>query len=159
MDERNQPTKRQKPINYLLPDQVRKSTFDSNKEEESPLAPLPPPQLEQGKSSQGLPREWKFVTNHPQDQIISNSSIRVRTRSSLRNICSNFAFISQIEPKNLNDAIVNENWVIAMQEEINQFERNEVLELVPRPNDQSVIGIKWVFRNKMDENGIIVKTK
>ena len=46
-----------------------------------------------------------------------------------------------------------------MQEEINQFERNEVLEFVPRPNDQSVIGIKWVFRNKMDENDIIVKTK
>ena len=60
---------------------------------------------------------------------------------------------------NLNDAIVSENWVITMQEEFNQFERNEVWELVPRPNDQSVIGIKWVFRNKVDEKGIIVRNK
>ena len=46
-----------------------------------------------------------------------------------------------------------------MQEELNQFERSEVWELVPRPSNQSVIGTKWVFRNKMDENGIIVRNK
>ena len=46
-----------------------------------------------------------------------------------------------------------------MQEELNKFERNEVWELVPRPNDQSVIGTKWVYRNKMDENGIIIRNK
>ena len=46
-----------------------------------------------------------------------------------------------------------------MQEELNQFERNKVWELVPRPNDQSVIGTKWVYRNKMDENGIIIINK
>ena len=56
-----------------------------------------------------------------------------------------------------------------MQEELNQFERNKVLiiqkkrnkvrELVTRPNNQSVIGTKWVFRNKMDENGIIIRNK
>ena len=68
------------------------------KKEESPLA-LPPPQQEQGESSQDLPKESKFVINHPQDQIICNPSSGVRTRSSLRNICNNLAFISQIEPK------------------------------------------------------------
>ena len=103
------------------------------------MAPSLPSQLEQGESSQGLPKEWKFVTNNPQDQIIGNPSIGVRTRSSFINICDNLVFISQIEPKKLNDAIVDENWVIAMQEELNQFERNEVWELVPRPNDLSVI--------------------
>ena len=46
-----------------------------------------------------------------------------------------------------------------MQKELNQLERNEFWELEPRPNDQSVIGTKWVFRNKMDENDIIVKNK
>nr|CAN78412.1 hypothetical protein VITISV_023930 [Vitis vinifera] len=46
-----------------------------------------------------------------------------------------------------------------MQEELNQFERSEVWELVPRPSNQSVIGTIWVFRNKMDENGIIVINK
>ena len=46
-----------------------------------------------------------------------------------------------------------------MQEELNQFERNEVWELVHRPNDQSVIGTKWMYKNKMDENGIIIRNK
>ena len=80
---------------------------DDHKKEESPLA-LPPPQQVQGESSQDLPKEWKFVINHPQDQIISNPSSGVRTRSSLRNICNNLAFISQIEPKNINDALDDE---------------------------------------------------
>ena len=46
-----------------------------------------------------------------------------------------------------------------MQEELNQFERNEVWKLVPRPKDRTVIGTKWVFRNKMDENGIVTRNK
>ena len=49
--------------------------------------------------------------------------------------------------------------MIAMQEELNQFERSEVWELVPRPSNQSVIGTRWVFRNKIDENGIIIRNK
>ena len=93
--------------------------------EESPFA-LPPSQQVHGESSQDLPKDWKFVINHPQDQIIGNPSSEVRTRSSLRNICNNLTFISQIEPKNINDALVDENWMIAMQEELNQFERSEV---------------------------------
>ena len=46
-----------------------------------------------------------------------------------------------------------------MQEKLNQFERRDVWELVPRPSDQSVIGTKWVFRNKVDEHGVIVRNK
>ena len=49
--------------------------------------------------------------------------------------------------------------MIAMQEELNQFETNEVWELVSRPSNQSVIGIRWVFRNKMNEYGIIFRNK
>ena len=120
---------------------------------------LPPPQQVQSESRQDLSKEWKFVINHPQDQSIGNSSSGVRTRSSLRNICNNLAFISQIEPKDINDALDDENWMIAMQEELNQFERSEVWELVPKLSNQSVIGTRWVFRNKMDENGIIVRNK
>ena len=53
------------------------------KKEESPLV-LPPPQQVQSGSSQDLPKDWKFVINHPQDQIIGNPSSGVRTRLSLR---------------------------------------------------------------------------
>ena len=68
-------------------------------------------------------------------------------------------FISQIEPKNINDVLVDENWMIAMQEKLNQFERSEVWELVPWHSNQSVIATRWVFRNKIDENSIIVENK
>ena len=46
-----------------------------------------------------------------------------------------------------------------MQEELNQFEKSEVWELVPRHSNPSIIGTRWVFRNKMDENSIIVINK
>ena len=68
----------------------------------------------QGESSQDIPKYWKFVINHPQDQIIGNPSSGARTRSSLRNICNNLSFISQIEPRNINDALVDENLMLAM---------------------------------------------
>nr|KYP62630.1 hypothetical protein KK1_017171 [Cajanus cajan] len=48
---------------------------------------------------------------------------------------------------------------MAMQEQLNQFERNEVWDLVPLPNDYPIIGTKWVFRNKLDESGIIIRNK
>ena len=60
---------------------------------------LLPPQQVQSESNQDLPKDWKFVINHLQDQIIGNPSSGVRTKSSLRNICNNLAFISQIESK------------------------------------------------------------
>jgi hypothetical protein len=48
--------------------------------------------------------------------------------------------------------------VMAMQEELNNFTRNEVWYLVPRPN-QNVVGTKWVFRNKQDEHGVVTMNK
>ena len=46
-----------------------------------------------------------------------------------------------------------------MQEELNQFERNKVWALVPAPKNKSIIRTKWVFRNKMDEAGVVVRNK
>ena len=46
-----------------------------------------------------------------------------------------------------------------MQEELNQFERNQVWELVPRPSHQSIVGTKWVFKNKLNETGLITRNK
>ncbi|GJW52345.1 retrovirus-related pol polyprotein from transposon TNT 1-94 [Tanacetum coccineum] len=60
-----------------------------------------------------------------------------------------------IEPKNVNEELGDESWVIAMQEELNQFVANDVWDLVPLPMSQTVIGTKWVFRNRLDENGEI----
>ncbi|GJR60124.1 retrovirus-related pol polyprotein from transposon TNT 1-94 [Tanacetum coccineum] len=55
-------------------------------------------------------------------------------------------------PKSIDEALKDESWIVAMQEELNQFVANDVWELVPLPISQSFIGTKWVFRNKLDEN-------
>ncbi|GKA39493.1 retrovirus-related pol polyprotein from transposon TNT 1-94 [Tanacetum coccineum] len=100
----------------------------------------------------------KESKNHPLDQVIGNLNQRT-LRSQAQNHSNFFCFISIIEPKNVNEALKDESWVVAMQEELNQFVANDVWELVPLPISQSVIGTKWVFRNKLDENGIVSRNK
>ena len=65
------------------------------------------------------------MTSHLKNQIIRDSSQGI-TCSSLRNICDHLAFLSQIEPKTIDEAISDENWILAMQDELNQFERSDV---------------------------------
>ncbi|GJU71022.1 retrovirus-related pol polyprotein from transposon TNT 1-94 [Tanacetum coccineum] len=65
----------------------------------------------------------------------------------------------EMKPKNVNEALANEGWIVAMQEELNQFIANDVWELVPQPRNMKIIGTKWVFRNKLDENDIVSQNK
>jgi len=54
---------------------------------------------------------------------------------------------------------LNSDWVVAMQEELHQFERNQVWHLVPKPRISIIIGTKWVFRNKLDEFRTVTQNK
>ncbi|KAH9704455.1 Integrase catalytic domain-containing protein [Citrus sinensis] len=110
-------------------------------------------------TSQTLPKEWRYVSSHPKYVILGDPSRGVTTRSSLRNTCEHAAFIFQIEPKSFANAENDESWIMAMEEELNQFERNNVWELVPNLEHESIIGTKWAFRNKMDESGVVVRNK
>ncbi|KAI9191246.1 hypothetical protein LWI28_005814 [Acer negundo] len=101
----------------------------------------------------------RLRNSHYQEDIIGDLNEGVRTRNHIANQISYACYTSQIEPQNINEAIVDEYWVGAMQEELNQFERNEVWSLVPRPKDTNVIGTKWVFRNKTEESGMIERNK
>ena len=98
-----------------------------------------------------------MVRYHPQDQIIGDVTKGVSTRRTLNAFCEHHAFISHIEPKNVKDALGDDDWIIAMQEELNQYERNKVWHLVERPCDRPIIGTKWVFRNKLDETGVVTR--
>ncbi|GKA56315.1 hypothetical protein Tco_0755387 [Tanacetum coccineum] len=60
---------------------------------------------------------------------------------------------------NLNQRTLRISWIVAMQEELNQFIANDVWELVPHPKSMTIIGTKWVYRNKLDENGIVSQNK
>ena len=59
----------------------------------------------------------------------------------------------------IEEALNDVDWVNAMHEELNNFTRNQVWELVERPKNFNVIGTKWVFRNKQDQDGIVVRNK
>ena len=76
--------------------------------------------------SQTRPKEWRYVFSHPKDVILGDPSRGVTTRSSLKNTCEHTAFISQIEPKSFADVENDESWIMTMQDELNQFERNNV---------------------------------
>jgi len=129
-----------------------------NKEDEEEI---PQKEIEdnQEQSPQAPPKSWKTIGDHPHDQIIGDTSDGIRTRRSFMNNDGNMAMISHIEPKNIKEAICEESWIKAMKEELSQFEKNEVWTLVSKPKDQSVIGTRWVFRNKWDEEGKVIRNK
>ena len=59
----------------------------------------------------------------------------------------------------MKEALSDADWINSMQDELHQFERSKVWYLVPRPAGKTVIGTRWVFRNKLDENGVITRNK
>ncbi|KAJ1685792.1 hypothetical protein LUZ63_017182 [Rhynchospora breviuscula] len=105
------------------------------------------------------PEVLREVSSHPLSNVIGDPREGVRTRSGLNQMIGHCAFVSQLEPKSFKEANVDPNWIVAMQDELNQFERNQVWELVPLPSGKQVIGTKWVYRNKLDEIGNVVRNK
>ncbi|GJZ75826.1 retrovirus-related pol polyprotein from transposon TNT 1-94 [Tanacetum coccineum] len=100
----------------------------------------------------------KEYKDHPLGTVIRNLNQRT-LRSQVQNQSNFFCFVSSVEPKNIKEAIQDESWTMAMQEELTQFKTNDVWCLVPPPKNQTIIGTKWVFKNKLDENGIVSKKK
>ena len=77
--------------------------------------------------------------HHPAKQIIGDKEARPMTRKKLRN---ESCLLSKIEPKIVKDALQDDDWCKAMEEEIEQIEKNKTWTLVPRPTDKNVIGTK-----------------
>jgi len=73
-----------------------------------------------------VPRSWKHQKSHPLDQILTDLNSGVQTRSRLKHFCAFYAFLSLIEPKNVYEALTDSDWILAMQDELHQFERNQV---------------------------------
>ncbi|GJY61218.1 retrovirus-related pol polyprotein from transposon TNT 1-94 [Tanacetum coccineum] len=81
----------------------------------------------------------KESRNHPLENVIGNLNQRT-LRSQAQNQSNFYCFISTIEPKNVNEALGDESWIVAMQEELNQFIANDVWELVPQPKNIQLKG-------------------
>ncbi|KAG9444345.1 hypothetical protein H6P81_015685 [Aristolochia fimbriata] len=105
---------------------------------------------------------FRVHKNHPTELIIGNIHDGIKTRGKRPHFAEMVQFVcytSSLEPKKVEDALKDEYWIKAMQEELEQFERNEVWTLVPRPENANIIGTKWIFKNKTDESGNITKNK
>ncbi|GJW18390.1 hypothetical protein Tco_0025826 [Tanacetum coccineum] len=83
----------------------------------------------------------KESKSHPLDNVIGNLNQRT-LRSQAQDKSNFFYFTSTIESKNVNEALKDESWVMAIQEELNQFISNDVWELVYNPMDMTIIGTK-----------------
>ena len=90
---------------------------------------------------------------------LKGNGLRVKIRSVTQNECLYNNFPSQEEPKKVEKALQDADWVLAMQEELTQFERNKVWKMVPKPKNRTIVGTKWVYMNKMDEAGIVTRNK
>ncbi|GJT22445.1 retrovirus-related pol polyprotein from transposon TNT 1-94, partial [Tanacetum coccineum] len=104
----------------------------------------------------------KWTKDHPLENIIGKLARPVSTRLQLHEqalFCYYDALLTTVEPKTYKDALTQACWIEAMQEELNEFERLEVWELVPRPDKVMVINLKWIYKVKLDELGGILKNK
>ncbi|GKA87636.1 retrovirus-related pol polyprotein from transposon TNT 1-94 [Tanacetum coccineum] len=103
-----------------------------------------------------------WTKDHPLDQVIGDPSKPVMTRQRLHTdseVCMYALTVSTIEPKNIKEAMADHSWIESMQDELNQFERLQVWELVPRPEGKNVIALKWLWKNKCDAENIMVRNK
>ncbi|GJZ23447.1 putative ribonuclease H-like domain-containing protein [Tanacetum coccineum] len=98
----------------------------------------------------------------PLDNIIGNPSRPVSTRKQLATDalwCLYNSVLSKVEPKNFKSAITEDCWFQAMQDEIHEFDRLQVWELVPQPDCVMIIALKWIYKVKLDEYGDVLKNK
>nr|GFB91176.1 Gag-Pol polyprotein [Tanacetum cinerariifolium] len=104
----------------------------------------------------------RWTKDHPLEQVIGNPSQSVRTGRQLESdaeMCMFALTVSRTEPKNIKEAMADSAWIESMQEELHQFDRLDVWELVDRPLCTNVINLKWLWKNKRDEENTVIRNK
>nr|GFC41111.1 Gag-Pol polyprotein [Tanacetum cinerariifolium] len=111
---------------------------------------------------QRYPSKHHWTKDHPLEQVIGNPSQSVRTRRQIESdaeICMFTLTVSRTKPKNIKEAMADSVWIESMQEELHQFDRLDVWELVDRPLCTNVINLKWLWKNKLDEENTVIRNK
>ena len=130
----------------------------------SPLTPLEmqPPISGDDEPYMSKKPSSRMSLNNSKSNIIGDLDECLRLRrgpSYIVNHLNYHCYLAQFEPKKVEEALQDENWVDSMHQELHQFVRNNVWELVLRLNDTHMIGTKWIFKNKTDEDGEAVRNK
>ncbi|GJU04544.1 retrovirus-related pol polyprotein from transposon TNT 1-94 [Tanacetum coccineum] len=101
-------------------------------------------------------------TDHPLEQVRGNPTMPVQTRRQLATdpeMCMFALTVSIVEPKNIKEAMADSAWIEAMQDELHQFDRLKVWELVDKPFGKMIIKLKWLWKNKKDEDQTVIRNK
>nr|GEZ53853.1 hypothetical protein [Tanacetum cinerariifolium] len=110
---------------------------------------------------QRYPSEHRWTKDHPLEQVIGNPSQSVRTRRQLESdaeMCMFALIVSRTEPKNIKEAMADSAWIESMQEELHQFDRLDVWELVDRPLCTNVINLKWLWKKNAMKRILLFET-
>ncbi|GJU30554.1 retrovirus-related pol polyprotein from transposon TNT 1-94 [Tanacetum coccineum] len=106
--------------------------------------------------------EYRWTKNHLLEQVRGNPSKPMQTRRQLATdpeMCMFALTVSTVEPKNIKEAMADSAWIEAMQEELHQFDRLQVWELVDKPFGKNVIKLKWLWKNKKDKDQTVIRNK
>ena len=118
--------------------QQNDEVVDANDQDTS--SHLVPPHASTSNSQMVSRIHHSIVKDHPVDQIVGDISKGVQTRSRIASFCEHFSFVSCMEPKRVDEALLDVDWVNAMH--VNNFTQNEVWELVERPKNHNGIWYK-----------------
>nr|GEU95070.1 hypothetical protein [Tanacetum cinerariifolium] len=111
---------------------------------------------------QPYPHDYQWTKDHPLEQVIGEPSQPVLTRTQLKtdgDMCIYALTVSIMEPKLVKEALTDPAWIESMQEELHQFIRLDVWELVPSPNGIKPLTLKWLFKNKHDKENTVIRNK
>nr|GEV44476.1 hypothetical protein [Tanacetum cinerariifolium] len=103
---------------------------------------------------QPYPHDYQWTRDHPLEQVIREPSRPVLTRNQLKtdgDMCIYALTVSILEPKTIKEDLTDPAWIESMQEKLHQFIRLDVWELVPSPDGIKPLTLKWLFKNKHDE--------
>ncbi|GJR68057.1 hypothetical protein Tco_0014122 [Tanacetum coccineum] len=104
----------------------------------------------------------RWTKNHPLEQVIGDPSKPVMTRKKLQTdaeVCMYALTVSTIKSKNIKEAMLDHSWIESMQDELNQFKRLDVWELVECPVGKNIIKVKWIWKNKTNAKNIVIRNK
>ena len=139
----------QEPVSPSTPSVVEVST-------DIPTSPESESHEEKGPSS-------RIKLNHPPEVIVGNMNELTLRKHTIDKCVANFVsyscYLLQVEPTKVEEALQDESWVEAIHDELLQFQKNDVCTLVPRPKGEHIIDTKWIFHNKTNEEGNVIRNK